>query len=301
MPLRRRTRCARDADAAARLHGRLSGGRKRPAGAAGGPGGAAGGAGGAARRGRRCSGAAVGAQRHARSIPAAAGPHLELRPVRRRPREVLPGLRTPSSTPGRSTRDAGASVAAAVTAGTTPGPSCRRTDSSNARRPGASSGVRRLPCERPQLARRRRSRAAGRGAVTVSAGPDQRSSPRTARRRSPDDGKFAGGMLTFTTAPFSATVTHLPPPLPADAGACTPPNTDVAPDAPATSPSTPGRAEGPDGGGDRDRRGAHHRRTGDVVVDGRRERPSHRWTNGQPTPTSPSWSPARRLTWRETS
>ncbi|HSS39813.1 MAG TPA: Ig-like domain-containing protein [Polyangia bacterium] len=50
-----------------------------------------------------------------------------------------------------------------------------------------------------------------------------------------DNGNFAGGMLTFTTAPFSASVTPpAPPPLPADAGACATPNTDVALDAPAT-------------------------------------------------------------------
>jgi hypothetical protein len=50
-----------------------------------------------------------------------------------------------------------------------------------------------------------------------------------------DNGNFAGGMLTFTTAPFSAAVTPpAPPPLPADAGACATPNTDVALDAPAT-------------------------------------------------------------------
>lgn len=50
-----------------------------------------------------------------------------------------------------------------------------------------------------------------------------------------DNGKFGGGVLTFTTAAFSATVTPpAPPPLPADAGACAPPNTDVARDAAAT-------------------------------------------------------------------
>jgi hypothetical protein len=50
-----------------------------------------------------------------------------------------------------------------------------------------------------------------------------------------DAGNFGGGALTFSTTGLSATVTPpAPPPLPADAGACATPNTDVALDAPAT-------------------------------------------------------------------
>ncbi len=50
-----------------------------------------------------------------------------------------------------------------------------------------------------------------------------------------DNDNFGGGVLTFTTAGLTATVTPpAPPPLPADAGACATPNTDVALDAPAT-------------------------------------------------------------------
>ncbi|HXJ19764.1 MAG TPA: Ig-like domain-containing protein [Polyangia bacterium] len=50
-----------------------------------------------------------------------------------------------------------------------------------------------------------------------------------------DNGQFGGGMVTFATAPFSASITPpSPPPLPADAGACAAPNTTVALDATAT-------------------------------------------------------------------
>jgi hypothetical protein len=50
-----------------------------------------------------------------------------------------------------------------------------------------------------------------------------------------DNDNFGGGKLTFSTVGFTASVTPPPAaPLPADAGACATPGTDVALDAPAT-------------------------------------------------------------------
>ncbi len=132
--------------------------------------------------------------------------------------------------------DAGASVAATVTAGTPPALVLSTTDYA----PNGSPNELIFPLfgdfrtEGPSLLVSPAPALPASGVATVQLNA---AAVRAKDGKTPftDNDNFKKGTLTFTTAPFTATVTPpAPPPLPADAGACATPNTDVALDAPAT-------------------------------------------------------------------
>ncbi|HVT07644.1 MAG TPA: Ig-like domain-containing protein, partial [Polyangia bacterium] len=132
--------------------------------------------------------------------------------------------------------DAGASVAATVTSGTPPAAVLATTDYT----PNGSPHELIFPlfgdfrADGPSLLVTPAPALPASGTATVSLVPANVLA-KDGKTPFTDNGNFAGGVLVFTTAAFSATVTPpAPPPLPADAGACATPNTDVALDAPAT-------------------------------------------------------------------
>ncbi|HVY37874.1 MAG TPA: Ig-like domain-containing protein, partial [Polyangia bacterium] len=132
--------------------------------------------------------------------------------------------------------DAGASVAATVSTGTPPAAVLASTDYT----PNGSPHELIFPlfgdfrADGPSLLVTPAPALPANSAATVSLVP-AKVLAKDGKTTFTDNGNFAGGVLIFTTAEFSASVTPpSPPPLPADAGACATPSTDVALDAPAT-------------------------------------------------------------------